>query len=250
MSWKARYIARHRLQHYPNSGLIIGTSAGFEALSAALHRTPRFPCCSYEGEAGGFAIDPCMSCRPPRRFDAPVSCVVDDQACLQVTLASAHRPAFAIDKRSSLFLNLHDLTEADLAVRGGRLAFRHTGEVPCVLHANGYKGILHRLAPRLASVSWFAQRKAADHEVIHDLRSEWKQPFALHQLDANGVETGKLVRWPRLLASEERRRDDRRNALPRALLRAPEARSPDPGTRFGHKLAIGHEQPAGRRLRP
>ena len=78
-SWRDRYEMRHTRQYYPNSGLLMGTAEGFEMLGRAVHATPRFPCCSYEGEPFGFQLDPCNSCRPPRRFDSPVPCAVDDQ---------------------------------------------------------------------------------------------------------------------------------------------------------------------------
>jgi len=201
-SWKAKYNTRHRLQLYPNSGLLIGTSTGFESLRRGLRRTPRFPCCSYEAEVGGFTLDPCLSCRPARKFDKPVPCVVDDQACLQVALSSSEPPPHAIDQRARLFLNLNDLFPPDLAIVGGRLAFRPTGEVPCILHANGYKGILHRLAPKLEHVAWFAQRRgpAAElHQSMQSLRPEWRTSFALPQLSVtDGTPSGAHVRWSRL----------------------------------------------------
>lgn len=157
MSWKERYDLRHRHQFYPNSGLIAGTSTGFEALASAVQSTPRFPCCAFQGDKAGFALDPCSSCRPIRRFPDPVSCTVEDQACLQVALASrSHSPPHAIDSNAELFLNLNELTPSDLAITDdGRIAFRHTGAVPCVLHSNGHKGILRYLAPQIrAQARW------------------------------------------------------------------------------------------------
>ena len=46
--------------------------------------------------------------------------------------------------------SLSSLLPADLALRGGRLAFRHTGEVPCILHSNGQKELLAFLEPHLS----------------------------------------------------------------------------------------------------
>ena len=147
-SWKERYTLRHRRQFYPNSGLIMGTARGFEALASAVRATPRFPCCAFDGDQNGYRLDPCSSCRPIRTFTAPVSCTVEDQACLQVALASKrHAPAHVVDVNSSIFLSLNELTPSDLALHKGRVAFRHTGQVPCVLHSNGHKGVLSYLEP-------------------------------------------------------------------------------------------------------
>ena len=157
LSWKARYTLRHQRQFYPNSGLVVGTSDGLEALATAVRATPRFPCCAFEGDRAGFALDPCSSCRPIRRFPAPVECTVEDQACLQVALASTrHAPVHAVDANATLFLSLNELTPADLALADdGRVAFKHTGAVPCVLHSNGHKGVLAYLAPHIrASGAW------------------------------------------------------------------------------------------------
>ena len=155
-SWKTRYTLRHQRQFYPNSGLILGTSSGFEELAAAIRRTPHFPCCAFEGDLHGFRLDPCSSCRPMRTFPAPVSCTVEDQACLQVALASRHHaPPHVVDTNSSIFLNLNELTPNDLAMDDGRIAFRHTGEVPCVLHSNGHKGVLSYIEPLIGKASAF-----------------------------------------------------------------------------------------------
>ena len=150
LSWSDGFRLRRQRQFYPNSGLIMGTADGFESLASALHATPGFPCCAFEGDAAGFQLDACSSCRPIRRFKAPVRCAVEDQACLQVALAARGAPRHAIDRNASLFLSLSFLRPADLALKGGRLAFKHTGEVPCVLHSNGYKDLLAYVEPHLA----------------------------------------------------------------------------------------------------
>ena len=79
MSWRAGYELRRRRQFYHNSGLQMGTAAGFEALTSAIKATPAFPCCAFEGDGNGFKLDPCTSCNPVRRLPKPVRCVVDDQ---------------------------------------------------------------------------------------------------------------------------------------------------------------------------
>ena len=147
LSWKRRYTLRHSRQYYPNSGLIVGTSAGMEALAGAIEQNPRFPCCALEGDTAGYQLDSCASCRPYRHFPKPVSCVVEDQACMQVALASRrHAPQHVVDINSSLILNLHMLAPSDLARSSdGRIAFRHTGKVPCVLHSNGFKSVIASL---------------------------------------------------------------------------------------------------------
>ena len=49
------------------------------------------------------------------------------------------------------------LAEGDaLALKEGRVAFKHTGAVPCVLHSNGHKGILHWLAPHVRTAAAWA----------------------------------------------------------------------------------------------
>ena len=150
-TWKQRYKLRHTYQYYPNSGLIMGSRFGFEALATAIRTaSPSFPCCSFEGDKHGWSLDACSSCRPMRYFPKPVSCAVEDQACAQVALSSRqHAPQHAVDTNATLFLSLNQLTIADL-VRNpdGRIAFKPTGEVPCVLHANGDKEIFMQLAWR------------------------------------------------------------------------------------------------------
>ena len=184
-SWKARYELRHRRQYYPNSGLIAGSHAGFEALAAAVRATPRYPCCAFAGDRAGYTLDPCSSCQPMRRFPKPVACAVEDQACLHVALASrSHAVPHAVDVNASIFLSLNELTPADLALRGGRLAFRHTGEVPCVLHSNGHKGILSFLEPQLraAAIAWQptprARRRGHERERETWQNGAWRK-FAL-----------------------------------------------------------------------
>ena len=176
LSWKARYQLRHTRQFYPNSGLIIGTSAGFEALASAVKATPKFPCCAFEGDGNGFQLDPCSSCRPIRRFPAPVACTVEDQACMQVALASRRAPAHVVDVNASLFLNLNELTPADLVrSEDGRIAFRHSGAVPCVLHSNGHKGILSFLEPHLQTAAWtLTPKRAADAKGLAREREAWQ----------------------------------------------------------------------------
>lgn len=195
MSWKAAFTLRHRHQFYPNSGLILGTSAGFETLAAAVRASPRFPCCAFEGDSNGWALDACSSCRPIRRFPQPVSCAVEDQACLQVALASRHHaPPHAVDVNASVFLSLNELTPNDLALKDGQLVFRHTGEVPCVLHSNGHKGILAYLEPHLKGQFMWAvtpqtihrkgrQRRELERETW--LNGAWRRGFRLAELRAS-----------------------------------------------------------------
>lgn len=185
LPWKARYQSRHRNQFYPNSGLLMGTVIGFRKLWRAMQErnTRSFPCCAYEGETGGFKLDPCTSCVPKRTFENRSMCVVDDQACLSVALAASTRhgptssapPPHAIDVFSKLFLNLGDLNPNDLAIRDGRLAFKHSAHVPCIVHSNGYKGTLQRLAPLLnaSRISWFVQPPLPPHVAQSTTRSEW-----------------------------------------------------------------------------
>lgn len=179
LPFPAKYKMRRARQFYPNSGLVMGTMTGFEALTAALRRSsPRFPCCAYEGEAGGFQLDPCNSCRPKREFPQPVPCTVEDQACLQVALASQHAPPHAIDTNATLFLHLDSLRAEDVELRAdGRLAFKPTGEAPCVLHANGFKGVLDLLEPRLrrqGAVAWGVTRLRGN---AHDAPKDWHRKF-------------------------------------------------------------------------
>ena len=172
---------------------MLGTAYAYRQLLRRLHAIPGFPCCAFPAERGGFELDPCLSCRPPRHFPRPVPCVVDDQGCLQVALAAlgggtrsedgdaprvsavghprgalgGHprrelRLSHSLDRDARLFLNLHDLLPSDLEVRGGRLAFKHSGQVPCVIHANGDKAALHALLPLLEPVAvWCAPPTSA-----------------------------------------------------------------------------------------
>ena len=164
-----------------------------EAYERAMHeRNERFPCCAFEGEEGGFTLDPCTSCRPPRTFEKPAPCIVDDQACMHVALARTSRlstgdlagrggrptrrpPRHAVDTESRLFLNLGDLSAGDLAIRGGRLAFKHSPHVPCAVHTNGFKGMLQRLAPLLnaSRITWFVQPPLTEHVARSTVRAEW-----------------------------------------------------------------------------
>jgi len=178
LPFKVRYARSREQLLYPNSGLVMGTAAGFESLSAALHRLPHFPCCAFEGEIGGFDLAPCNSCQPPRIFPKPVPCTVEDQACLQVALASSRPPAHVVDVNATLFLHLGSLRPFDVQLRrDGRLAFRRTGEVPCVIHANGYKGVLSLLGPRLQGIAWSVQRsrRIADVARTADAPAGWVQ---------------------------------------------------------------------------
>jgi hypothetical protein len=181
--WKRRYVARHNYQFYPNSGLLMGTWRGFEAMVVGMRRAnPRFPCCSFEGEKGGFVLDPCTSCKPQRTFPHPVSCVVEDQACLQTALASQqHAPRHVVDSNASLFLNLGELGPADVEITaGGRLAFKPTGQTPCVLHANGYKGVLHLIWPMLnqSAVHWMPLARPTSSQVRGAVGGPWGNRWA------------------------------------------------------------------------
>mmetsp|Transcript_75093 Transcript_75093/g.125175 ORF Transcript_75093/g.125175 Transcript_75093/m.125175 type:complete len:315 (+) Transcript_75093:37-981(+) len=163
LSWSVKFAARHRQNLYPNSGLLMGTSRGFEQLVKALRRSGKFPCCSFPGERGGFQVDPCHSCRPKRFFPEPVQCLVDDQSCLQTALVEARLHMdleHKVDTESQLFLNLYDLGPHDLTIRGGRLAFKHTGMVPCVVHGNGDKGTMFVVASRVQNaITWSVHRQ-------------------------------------------------------------------------------------------
>jgi len=79
MSWLRSYKLRHQRQFYPNSGLLMGTAEGFEALTSAIKAVPGFPCCAFEGDSAGYKLDPCTSCKPVRRLPTPVRCAVEDQ---------------------------------------------------------------------------------------------------------------------------------------------------------------------------
>lgn len=124
---------------YPNSGLLLGSAAGFGALAAAFAAMPRYPCCpTYtSGKATG-------------------KCHIDDQHCLLTALQQRPRPAgfvggwpaplsprvpevpFLLDSNATVFLNLHGVTDEQLVKSvDGRCAYSATGRVPCVLHANG-----------------------------------------------------------------------------------------------------------------
>ena len=101
-------------------------------------------------------------------MNAP-TCLLAYSRSLQVALSSSQKPQHLVDVNSSLFLNLNSLRPSDLALRGGRIAFRHSGEVPCVLHANGFKGILSKLTPRVRErVTWLVQRRMQPHHVQTD----------------------------------------------------------------------------------
>ena len=178
LPFRTKFGMRHRQNFYPNSGLILGTRAGFAALSRALHRRPRFPCCSFDGESGGYEVQPCNSCRPPRRFGSRARCLIDDQACLQAALASREHPLpHALDANGSLFLHLSDLQPGDVTVNAeGRLAFRHSGEVPCVVHSNGFKGVLGLLAQRLHPV-WSVHPTMPAHKIRESAPRSWLNAY-------------------------------------------------------------------------
>ena len=59
----------------------------------------------------------------------------------------------------------------------GRLAFRPTGQVPCVLHANGFKDVLELLEPRMrhqGAVVWSVSRRPSRgaHAAANDARND------------------------------------------------------------------------------
>ena len=55
-----------------------------------------------------------------------------------------------VDSDARLFLSLGELQPGDVELTAsGKLGFRPTGSTPCVLHANGYKGMLSLLRPLL-----------------------------------------------------------------------------------------------------
>ena len=128
---------------YPNSGLLLGSAAGFAALRRAFAAMPRYPCC------------PVFS-----RGNATGRCHIDDQHCLLIALqqrAMPHGwdragygpwpsrltprvppvPDVTLDSNASLFLNLYGVEDGDLVEHNGRCMYKVTGSVPCVLHANG-----------------------------------------------------------------------------------------------------------------
>jgi hypothetical protein len=49
-------------------------------LIRALHGVPLSECDCLPHQVGGYQLDPCTSCRPPRTFTRPVPCAVEDQA--------------------------------------------------------------------------------------------------------------------------------------------------------------------------
>ena len=136
---------------YPNSGMVMGTRAGYEALERAFRAMPRYPCCAKfaNGQPTGH-------------------CHIDDQHCLQTALMlnSAAQLPWALDTNASLFLNLLGVRDGDLEARDGRCVsgpphtmleppwlqrsvrhwnrhvccrcfYKPTGRAPCVLHSNG-----------------------------------------------------------------------------------------------------------------
>lgn len=165
----ARRKRMTRAMYYPNGGILVGTDAGYRELMTSLRRNTHFPCCSYEDEPRGFRLAPCNSCNPRRTFSAPVPCVVDDQACLSVALSSRAAPSHAIDKHASLVLSLHSLSPGDVALRGGRVAFRPTGNVPCILHGNGFHGVLSLLRTQLNSsiTPWAVSRRRSPRGLVN-----------------------------------------------------------------------------------
>lgn len=187
MSWLRSYKLRHQRQFYPNSGLLMGTAEGFEALTSAIKAVPGFPCCAFEGDSAGYKLDPCTSCKPVRRLPTPVRCAVEDQACMQVALASKTRaPPHVVDINASVFLSLNTLAPSDLALKGGRIAFRPTGEVPCILHSNGLKDTLSYLEPHISRdaplwsvFSMAAQRSRPGYEQQHSGGGREWRPFRL-----------------------------------------------------------------------
>ena len=99
---------------------MLGTATAFSQLRERLHALPGFPCCAFPG-SGGFSLDPCHSCSPPRRFPEPVPCVVDDQACLQVVLAS-EVPSASEEGAASVPSRVDDSTRAIVDYRIDRSA--------------------------------------------------------------------------------------------------------------------------------
>ena len=112
---------------YPNSGLLMGSRAGFAQLRAAFDTMGRYPCCHthYNGS---------VSAR----------CHIDDQHCLQSALQQRDTPpvAYALDGTASLFLNLFGVKKEELVQRDGRCVYTPTNVAPCVLHSNGKLGKL------------------------------------------------------------------------------------------------------------
>ena len=68
--------------------------------------------------------------------------------------------------------------QKDVTLRpDGRLAFRPSGEVPCVLHANGFKDVLELLEPRMrhqGAVVWSVSRRSSRgaHAAANDARDD------------------------------------------------------------------------------
>lgn len=136
---------------YPNSGLVMATFAGLDALWRSIRRIDTFPCCT-AGTGNATYTDPSRA----TGTSATPWCVVNDQTCLQSVVARVEAPAaraelqdrrsprqngnlrIAIDRSASLFLSLFYLNPDDV-VGGpdGRLVFARTNTTPCILHANG-----------------------------------------------------------------------------------------------------------------
>ena len=124
---------------YPNSGLMIGTRAGLEALVASLRAMPSFPCCPAPFRSRPDGLE-------------PTKCLVEDQGCLQTALMSGTVP-HRLDSQRRLFWNVgythpsqfaltHDGRKITRRPRAGRgqpkvPSDMNLDEVPCVLHFNG-----------------------------------------------------------------------------------------------------------------
>ena len=64
----------------------------------------------------------------------------------------------------------------------GQLVFKPTGSVPCVLHGNGFKGILQILRPLLnASTRWVAQPMRPEKEFLLQIpHAAWRKFYNAH----------------------------------------------------------------------
>ena len=149
---------------YPNSGVLIGSSAGFEMLWRKLQSLPGFPCCRWWPAASG-------------------QCIVDDQGCLQAALQQLRRGVdYELDRAATLFLSMYMVKHFEFNVSSdGRVRFlasasrsgthqasgsggsnRSRSDDPCILHFNGIKG--HQrlaLAARASGATWVPRVSAS-----------------------------------------------------------------------------------------
>ena len=156
---------------YPNSGVLLGTRAGFELLLRTLQALHNFPCCRWWPASSG-------------------ECIVDDQGCLHAALQRMRRGIdYELDQQARLFLSMYLVRkhEVNVSDADGRVRFvpaaawsgaasrkpanppghdessgRTRADGPCILHFNGVKGGERlELATRARGATWVPRMTAS-----------------------------------------------------------------------------------------